>query len=297
MTNADLTEFGGSSDPPAEQSKEGRAAEARAVAGNADPVVTEIISAETDALPTAEETLDLAVTQVDYTVEGSGEHERPVIHVFGRTAEDDLEHVRVHGFRPYFYAPTNSLVERDFARDAITGHEDGFESIRGESLTRIYAQTPRDVGAMREEFEHYEADILFPNRFLVDRDITSGVSVPLRRGEDGAIYAHADEVDPVDMSPNLRVNTFDIEVDDRSGFPEDGEEPIISISSHDSYRDEYVTWLTEPEDSTAPIPDRLSEHDPLAGDATIEVRTFAEEAAMLEAFLDYVDETDPDVLT
>ncbi|MFW6004654.1 MAG: DNA-directed DNA polymerase [Halodesulfurarchaeum sp.] len=297
MTNADLTEFGGSSDPPAEQSKEGRAAEARAVAGNADPVVTEIISAETDALPTAEETLDLAVTQVDYTVEGSGEHERPVIHVFGRTAEDDLEHVRVHGFRPYFYAPTNSLEERDFARDAITGHEDGFESIRGESLTRIYAQTPRDVGAMREEFEHYEADILFPNRFLVDRDITSGVSVPLRRGEDGAIYAHADEVDPVDMSPNLRVNTFDIEVDDRSGFPEDGEEPIISISSHDSYRDEYVTWLTEPEDSTAPIPDRLSEHDPLAGDATIEVRTFAEEAAMLEAFLDYVNETDPDVLT
>ncbi|MFW5922426.1 MAG: DNA-directed DNA polymerase [Halodesulfurarchaeum sp.] len=297
MTNADLTEFGGSSDPPAEQSNEGRAAEARAVAGNADPVVTEIISAEADALPTAEETLDLAVTQVDYTVEGSGEHERPVIHVFGRTAEDDLEHVRVHGFRPYFYAPTNSLVERDFARDAITGHEDGFESIRGESLTRIYAQTPRDVGAMREEFEHYEADILFPNRFLVDRDITSGVSVPLRRGEDGAIYAHADEVDPVDMSPNLRVNTFDIEVDDRSGFPEDGEEPIISISSHDSYRDEYVTWLTEPEDSTAPIPDRLSEHDPLAGDATIEVRTFAEEAAMLEAFLDYVNETDPDVLT
>ena len=41
--------------------------------------------------------------------------------------------------------------------------------------------------------------------------------------DDGAIYAQAEEIDPVEMSPNLRVDTFDIEVDDRNGFPEDGE--------------------------------------------------------------------------
>ncbi len=297
MTNVDLSDFGGQTDPPAEQSTDRRTAEAQAVAGNADPVVTEIISAEADALPTAEETLELAVTQVDYTVEGSGEHERPVIHVFGRTAGDELEHVRVHGFRPYFYAPTATLEETDLAREEITGHEDGYESIRGEALTRIYARTPRDVGNIREEFDHYEADILFPNRFLVDRDITSGVSVPMRRGDDGAIYAHAEEIDPVDMSPNLRVNTFDIEVEDRAGFPEDGEEEIISISSHDSSRDEYIAWLSEPSESEEIAPDGLPDHDPLDPDTAIEVRSFTEEAEMLDSFLEYITETDPDVLT
>ncbi|MDR5657239.1 DNA-directed DNA polymerase [Halodesulfurarchaeum sp. HSR-GB] len=293
MQNADLSNFGG--DPGG--AVDSRVAEAEAVAGDADPVVSEILSAEADALPDVEETIDLAVTQVDYTVEGSGEHERPVIHVFGRTADNDLEHVRVHGFRPYFYAPTATLADGDLARDVITGHEEGFESIRGENLTRIYAKTPRDVGTIRDEFDHYEADILFPNRFLVDRDITSGITVPLRRGEDGAIYAHATEVDPIDMSPDLRVNTFDIEVDDRSGFPEDGEEPIISISSHDSYRDEYIAWLYEAPKGTGETPDTLSNHDPLQEDPSIEVRAFEDEAAMLTAFLDYIDETDPDVLT
>jgi len=293
MTNADLSEFGEDS----ASASAGRAAEAQAVAGNADPVVTEIISAEADALPDPSGTVDLAVTQVDYTVEGSGENERPVIHVFGRTEDDDLEHVRVHGFRPYFYAPTASLTESDLAKAEITGQEEGFESIRGEALTRIYARTPRDVGNMRDAFDHYEADILFPNRFLVDLDITSGVSVPLRRSDDGALYAHADEVEPVEMSPTLRVNTFDIEVDDRSGFPEDGEEPIISISSHDSYRDEYVAWLYEAPVGDGETPTELADHEPLAEDTDVVVRSFADEADMLEAFLEYIDETNPDVLT
>ncbi|MBS3760698.1 MAG: DNA polymerase elongation subunit, partial [Halodesulfurarchaeum sp.] len=172
-----------------------------------------------------------------------------------------------------------------------------YESIRGELLTRIYAQTPRDVGNVRDEFDHYEADILFPNRFLVDRDITSGVSVPVRRGDDGAIYAHADEVDPVEMSPNLRVNTFDIEVDDRNGFPEDGEEDLISISSHDSYRDEYIAWLYDPPVRDEAAPEDLPDHEFLESDASIEVRTFEDEANMLDSFLEYIDETDPDVLT
>ncbi|MFB6088003.1 MAG: DNA-directed DNA polymerase, partial [Haloarculaceae archaeon] len=296
MQNADLSNFDADPDSSAD-SGTSRVAEAEAVAGDADPVVSEIISAEADALPSVKETVDLAVTQVDYTIVGSGERERPVIHVFGRTESDELEHVRVHGFRPYFYAPTATLAESDLARESITGHEDGFESIRGEELTRIYTRTPRDVGKMREEFDHYEADILFPNRFLVDQNITSGVRVPLRRGEDGALYAHAAEIDPVDRSPTLRVNTFDIEVDDRSGFPEDGEEPIISLSSHDSYRDEYIAWLYAPPAGEGELPESLSNHDPLQEDPSIEVRTFEEEQDMLDAFLTYVEETDPDVLT
>ena len=50
--------------------------------------------------------------------------------------------------------------------------------IKGEQLVKIYGQTPRDVGKFREEFDHYEADILFPNRFLIDKGIESGIRIP-----------------------------------------------------------------------------------------------------------------------
>ncbi|GAD51356.1 archaeal DNA polymerase I / intein-containing [Halarchaeum acidiphilum MH1-52-1] len=304
MSNASLTDFSSGSD--AADGGDGADAsprpdeEARYVAGDDDPVVSEVFDAESGALPDVDATLDLMVTQVDYTVEGSGERERPVIHVFGRTSRNDVEHVRVHGFRPYFYAPTDSLDEEDLAKDVITGHEAGYESIRGDDLTKIYGRTPRDVGNIRDEYDHYEADILFPNRFLIDKDVNSGIRVPARRAEsDGALVVRHDEVEPVEAEADLRVTTFDIEVDDRNGFPEEGEEPIVCLSSHDSYRDEYVAWLQTDNEGDAPAPDDLSGYDLLDEEsgADIDVRVFEEEAAMLEAFLDYVIETDPDCMT
>jgi DNA polymerase I len=311
MEDTDLSEFmhegsgasDGDDDTAADVPEDVRRAEAEVVAGDADPVVTEIVSAEADALPDADGDVELMVTQVDYTVEGEGDRERPVVHVFGRTADNTAEHVRVHGFRPYFYAPTDSIDEDDLTDDAITGNEetdengDPYESIRGEKLTKIFGRTPRDVGNIRDTFDHYEADILFPNRLLIDKDITSGLRVPERRADDGAVYVHHDEIETSEVAGDVRVNTFDIEVDDRSGFPEEGEEPILCLTSHDSYRDEYIAWLYEAPDATAPSPSEVADHELLDESADVEVRAFDTEEAMHDAFLEYVESTDPDVLT
>ncbi|MFC7155240.1 DNA-directed DNA polymerase [Halomarina halobia] len=278
-------------------------AEAEAVAGDGTGLAPEVVDTSSYRYPDADGAVELFVTQVDYTIEGSGRDEHPVVHVFGRTADDEVEHVRVREFEPYFYAPTDSLEgrpEEEFDRllDSRETDEDGepFVSIRGERLTKIVGQTPRDVGQLRDRFDHYEADILFPNRLLIDKDITSGVRVPRRRSDDGAIDVPHQELRPVEMDATLRVNTFDIEVDDRSGFPEEGEEPIICLTSHDNYRDEYVVWLYEAPNG-AGGPDSLPEYDPLREGPAVEVRSFDREEDMLAAFLDYVDETDPDVLT
>ncbi|MGM0399052.1 MAG: DNA-directed DNA polymerase [Halobacteriota archaeon] len=295
MSNADLSAF--TETDEGNSTTDEREAEAVAVAGDADPVVNEILTAEADALPPVSATVDLAVTQVNYTVEGEGERERPVIHVFGRNGENEAEHVRVHGFRPYFYAPSESVTDDDLARDSLTGSEDGYESIRGEPLTKIFGRTPRDVGSVRDYFDHYEADILFPNRFLIDKDITTGIRVPDRRADDGSIYVHHEEVEPTEADAALRINTFDIEVDDRSGFPEDGEEPIVCLTSHDSFRDEYVAWLFEAPDGGTTPPDTITDLDLLDGEREIDVRAFEAETDMIDAFLEYLDETDPDVLT
>ena len=283
------------------------AAEARAVAGNGgDDAGATRVDPSDQVYAEVEEAVEMAVTQVDYTIEGRGDDEQPVIHVFGRTRENDLVHARVHDFRPYFYAPAANVTEgRLREHDRITGWEetdgDGqpYESIRGQRLVKIYGQTPRDVGRIRDDFEHYEADILFPNRFLIDKNITSGVRVPARGTGDGdgrrTLRVHHEEVQSVDVAADLRVNTFDIEVDDRSGFPEDGEEPILCLTSHDSYRDEYVAWLYNAPGGPDP-PTALEGYDPIEDDAVeVNVCPFDTEEAMLEAFLDYIDETDPDL--
>ena len=282
-------------------------AEAAAVAGDRGRETSAVVDTDEARFPDAAGTLELAVTQVDYTVEGNGDGEYPVVHVFGRTAENDAEHVRVLGFEPYFYVPTADLdassspvEEYESVVDCRETDPDGdpFESIRGERVAKIVARTPRDVGRIRDDFdEHYEADILFPNRLLIDKDVGGGVRVPARRLDDDTIQIPHTEVEPADVDADLRIDTFDIEVDDRSGFPEEGEEPIVCLTSHDSYRDEYVAWLYDAPDGDVPAPSALGNHDPLVEETDVEVRAFEAEDAMLDAFLTYVEETDPDVLT
>ncbi|WP_323191899.1 DNA-directed DNA polymerase [Halostella sp. PRR32] len=273
------------------------AGEAQAVAGNGGQPTSEVVDPLEEAVPDARGTVDLTVMQVDYTIAGSGEDERPIIHVFGRTADERIEHVEVLGFQPYFYAPTDTLDDEKLDDGRITGWEEGHESIRGEKLTKIYGRTPRDVGNIRDRFEHYEADILFPNRFLIDKDIGNGIRVPERRANDDTIRVPHEEVEPVEGDSDPRVNVFDIEVDDRSGFPEDGEEPIICLTSYDTYDEQYVAWLYDAPVGGVDAPESLSDYDPMREDADIEVRTFDEEEGMLDAFVSYIEETDPDVLT
>ncbi|MXR53118.1 DNA polymerase elongation subunit [Halovenus sp. WSH3] len=311
MSQTDLGAF-----EDADEDGDRPAAEARAVAGSSGATNAAEVDTSEQLFPAVEETLEIAVMQVDYTVEGRGDDEYPIIHVFGRTSEEELVHAKVFEFKPYFYAPTDNVTESRLREyDRITDWEetdedgDPYESIRGERLTKIFGQTPRDVGQIRDDFDHYEADILFPNRFLIDKDITSGISIPARDVESGGtandartVRVHHDEVEPVDVDARPRVNTFDIEVDDRSGFPEDGEEPIICIASHDSYTDEYVLWLFDPPEGEQP-PEEIPDYEPIDvdGGATrqleYDIRSFETEEAMLDAFLNYFEETEPDLAT
>ena len=331
MEQGTLGEFADPGDAVDERPTE----EAAAVAG-VEHTDADIVDISDRRFPDATGDVECAVTQVDYTVEGSGDDEHPVLHVFGRTPNSDEKadpvHLRVHGFRPYFYTPIadldlatdadEPLVESDVVdsrleHDRLTGIETYgdraaggkptadraddelvvYESIRGESLVKVFGQTPRDVGQLRDRFEHYEADILFPNRLLIDKDITSGVRVPERRLEDGSLKIHHAEIAPVEVEAESRVHTLDIEVDDRHGFPEDGEQTIVCLTSHDSYHDEYVVWLYESPEGI-PGPEVIEGYDPIGDDGVdIEVRAFDDEAEMLDNYVTYIEETDPDYLT
>ncbi|GAB3414169.1 hypothetical protein GCM10027435_08750 [Haloparvum alkalitolerans] len=312
MTQSGLSDFGsdgadggeGPDDRPDDVTEE-----ARVVAGNGRGRVSDVVDVDEAKFPDSTGTVELMITQVDYAVEGHGAGEYPVVHVFGRRPVEDgddvTEHIRVLGVEPYFYVPTEDL-DRDpeEAYDVVIGTReadpdgDPYESIRGEPLTKIVTRTPRDVGTIRDDFEtSFEADILFPNRFLIDNGINGGIRIEERRLDDGRLQVHEGHLEPAAVDAEMRVHNLDIEVDDRNGFPEDGEEPIICLTSHDSYRDEYVVWLFESDDAAVEPPDELPGYEGLVSDVTFEVRTFDDEPAMLDDYVDYLVETDPDILT
>jgi len=107
MTQPKLSSF---SAAEADDEEASDAAEAAAVvAGNGGGRVSEVVDIEDAQFPDSTGTVELMVTQVDYTIERSGREEYPVIHIFGRRADGSHEHVQVLGFEPYFYVPTDSL--------------------------------------------------------------------------------------------------------------------------------------------------------------------------------------------
>ena len=322
MEQGTLVEFG--------EGNEGADRPAEEAAAVTSPEVrdADLVDISEERFPGVDGHVEFSVKQVDYTVEGSGDDEHPVLHVFGRTADREPVHARVYDFRPYFYTPVSGLdvtvdaeaplsaadvVDSRLDHDRLTGLETYgdrpadddrdpaelvvYESIRGEELVKVFGRTPRDVGELRDRFDHYEADILFPNRLLIDKDIRSGVRVPARELEDGSLKAHHAEIEPVECAVDPRVHTLDIEVDDRRGFPEDGEQTIVCLTGHDSYRDEYVVWLYESPEGV-PGPEAVDGYEPIGdGDLNVDVRGFDDEAEMLLDYVEYVEETDSDVLT
>jgi len=153
----------------------------------------------------------LDIIQVEY----STGPEYPVIHIFGRDREKTARHVQVTGFRPYFYVPHYQAGTGSLPVNVTPDEGQTYRSIRGEPLSRLYTVRPGDVRDIRERFTHFEADIPFTTRFMIDTGLTGGVHVP-------ALTASYEEISPSDISSSARVCILDIECEDVRGFPEPG---------------------------------------------------------------------------
>jgi len=233
------------------------AQEAAVVAGGGRGHVSDVVDVDEAKFPESTGTVELMITQIDYAVEGYGSDEYPVVHVFGRRPVDDgddaVEHLRVLGVEPYyFYVPTADLngdptEEYDVVIGTREENVEGepYESIRGEPLPDRHPYAPRRGEHPRRLRDDLRGRYPLPEPPFDRQRAQRGVRVQERRLDDGsdAIQVHEGHLEPAEIDAEMRVNTFDIEVDDRRGFPEDGEEPIICLTSHDSYDDEYVVWL------------------------------------------------------
>ena len=233
--------------------------------------------------------IKIAINQVEYSRTSDG----PVIHIFGRNVLGKSIKIDVTGFRPYFYAPAEQAEALPTSSHVSIETGTSYLSIRGEPLRRLFTLNPGDVREERVRFKHYEADIPFATRFMIDTGLTGGVSAP-------STNVDYKELEPTEVDAPARSCIIDIECEDERGFPDPQRDAIIAITAFDSFPGDYVTFLLV----AGGIPATITEQQDAGGlvngcfrKEKHTICTYGDEAEMLKAFARYIAERDPDVLS
>jgi DNA polymerase I len=233
--------------------------------------------------------IKIAINQVEYSNAPDG----PVIHIFGRDGRGKAVRLDVTGFRPYFYVPADQA--EGTAPPPQVQVEPGtiYRSIRGEPLRRLYTQRPTDVRDVRERYRHFEADIPFATRYMIDSGLTGGVSAPQT-----PVNYH--DVVPAEVDTPARTCILDIECEDERGFPDPQRDAITCITCHDSFDNDYTTFLL----AGGGTPDEITRKEAAGGlkngcfrKDMHTICIYTDEVALLKAFVTYISARDPDVLS
>lgn len=214
-------------------------------------------------------TWDVRLLNASYKDEGEG----VVVEIFGKTREDRSISIRYSGFYPYFYMvdPPKAIVD-NFEQDSeVHGMKDVQLWTEGElrDCKKVFLHRPWRTPEYRTRAKQYcgvlAADIPFALRFIYDFDLGSCVRV---HGEEveGAyrtdLVVQATEFEHVEpFSPNLKILSFDIE---------------------NSIKDGRIFTLCCALRENGELQERCFE---------------GPEKEIIEGFVDYVGEKDPDIIT
>jgi DNA polymerase I len=231
----------------------------------------------------------IAINQVEY----SNSPEGPVIHIFGRDPQGKAVRLDVTGFKPYFYVPADQAESVALPPQATLETGTSYRSIRNESLRRLYTQRPGDVRDVRERYRHFEADIPFATRFMIDTGLTGGVSA----NNETVDYR---DITAAEVDAPARTCIIDIECEDERGFPDPQRDKITCITCYDSFDEDYTTFVLAGDEMPAGIVQKENEGGLKNGcfrKGTHTICTYGDEVAMLRAFASYLVARDPDVLS
>lgn len=193
------------------------------------------------------------MTKVDYTINRG----RPVILVRYRDENNNAGTFKLTNFRPYFYAPANEV-----SHDKKSGEY--LRAIDGTIVEKVYTKLPSDVPRERGMYTRsYEADVLFPVRFMIDRGLRSGFTL------------ENNEMKPVDVSTDeIKVTKLYVDIETQS--PDGACDPNIAD-------DRILTIGTTYIDENEGISEDRMFHD-------------VDESIMLKEFIQYVKDVNPDML-
>lgn len=229
------------------------------------------------------ETVEVDIKKVDYTK--SYEYGPScTMHILGRTKGGTRVHIKDPEFDPYFYVPYEEFDSELESHDYVTDWERGYENIEQREMVRVYTRIPGDVPQLRDDYDHHEADILFPNRYLIDNDIEDAIEIPVEHANPEPTELSVEDMEPTTCDVETRICFCDIEVYNKYGFPneDEGDMKVTSIVVYDNFLDEYRAYLHHPD-------------TPLVNNDKAEVFVYEDEMEMLLDFCSYVVERNFDV--
>ena len=189
---------------------------------------------------------------------------KPVVSIFER---DGLKRniKKDPTLRPYFYISENevSSVWNPYLEKGTT-----YRALDGTTLRKLFTTLPEDVPKLREGFNRtWEADIVFQNRYLIDKVDSIESTVP-------------------------RLMFLDIETSNKGRVPDSStaEESIICITCYDNLTDCYSTFVWRSDIAPGQTNDLIDE-------SLQEINFYKNEKDMLQAFIKYVYETEPDLIS
>lgn len=235
-------------------------------------------------------TTDVDIKKLDYTIEEREGFKTEVMNIIGRDADDNRVHVTNDEVNSYFYVPKDQFDLQLQNDDRVMKFEHGHTSIRGDEMTKVYTYIPSQVPQLREGYDHYEADILFPNRFSLDTGIYGGMEIPDDQANNTLSDVPLSEIEQTDFDSSTRIMFCDIEVDDSDGFPDEseGKKEIVCLSFYDNFTDEYYIYLYRDDEPDVDIDTEYID------DAIVEV--FGSEVDMLKKFAEDINDILPDVM-
>ena len=128
---------------------------------------------------------------------------------------------------------------------------------------------------------------------MIDTGLTGGVSAP-------SISVDYKELGPAEVEAPARSCIIDIECEDERGFPDPQRDAIIAITAYDSFPGDYTTFLLVGGGTPATIAEKQAAGGLVNGcfkKAFHTICTYGDETEMLRAFVRYITERDPDVLS
>ncbi|HOW29511.1 MAG TPA: DNA-directed DNA polymerase [archaeon] len=196
-------------------------------------------------------------------------------------------------FYPYFYLfSQESLTNEEITRLNIKDIE------KKEKINKLIFNTVEDLVKTRNElltsdflpgknYKLYEYDIPFVSRFFLDKNLSNFCEVECTIENQKII-----DIKPTTKEkPKIKYCAFDIEVlvSKTLKFPEPGKDPIISISYFDSDKTSAVFFLAGEEVN-------LTEKQGELITKFSNVHLFKSEREMIESFMEFIKEKEPDVV-
>jgi len=200
----------------------------------------------------------------------------PEIHLYGALENGEPFLIIEDRFRPYFFVRREDLDAVRALDPILDAQDTDLRTFAAQPVARVAVANPGNVPELRARLEranlpHFEADVRFAYRYLIDRGIRGSLSIRGEYDDGGAlgrVYRNP-EITPVRWTPRLSVLSIDIETDPRA-------RTVFSIALHGAGIERVLI-----------VGERELEH----------AESVADEKRLIERFLELLREIDPDVIT